>query len=80
MRKSTMQKRKHTLPIYPGDQIAVVTMYPTGAVCAEGERGLLQVVCKYFAEEISQVLQETSRPWPLQKAFQQQVTHRKDRI
>jgi hypothetical protein len=40
MKKSTTQKRKHTLAIYPGDQIAVGTMYSTGAVRAEGERGL----------------------------------------
>ena len=54
-----MQKRKHTLAIYPGDQIAIGTMYPTGGVRAKGERDLLQLVSKYFAEEISQVLQET---------------------
>ncbi|MGN6720676.1 MAG: hypothetical protein ACTHLX_25190 [Candidatus Binatia bacterium] len=61
MRKNTMQKRKHTLAIYPGDQIAVVTMYPTGAMRAEGEWGLARLVWKYFAEEISQVLQETQQ-------------------
>jgi hypothetical protein len=61
MRKSTMQKRKHTLGIYPGDQIAVGTMYSIGAVRAEGERGLAQLVWKYFAEEISQVLQESQQ-------------------
>ena len=53
-----MQQRKHTLAIYPGDQIAVGTMYPTGPVRAEGERGLAQLVWKYLSDEITEALHE----------------------
>ena len=56
-----MQKRKHTLAIYPGDQIAVGKIYLTGAERAEGERGLAQLVWKYFADEITEAVQGASR-------------------
>ena len=58
MKKRTTQKRKHTPAIYPSDQIAVGTMYPTGAERVEGERGLAQLVWKYFADEITEALHE----------------------
>lgn len=58
MKKDVAQTRKQPLDIYSTNQIAVGAVDTSGAIRADNDQGLVQLVWKYFGEEVGEALHE----------------------
>ena len=69
MKKSATQTRKQCLDHDPADH-SVGAMDTSGAIRADNDQGLVQLLWKYFGEEVGEALHEIQQTWRLQKAVQ----------
>lgn len=76
MKKTATQLRKQTIDIYPADRIAAAAMDNSGTTGTDQD--LVQLVWKYFGEEISQTMAEVQEALaPERSGSIQQVSRRK---